>query len=117
MTRIHGEAVLDSVPVAIAAATLFLRVEDSSRADAPAVTILEHRIGGISRAAGTGDPVQFALMLPSPPPAGPGWNLRAALCSDPSGTLHSGDYVSERCYALASDAGARPLRIMLRRLA
>ncbi|GIZ52838.1 hypothetical protein [Noviherbaspirillum aridicola] len=116
MTRIYGEAALDAVPAAIDNATLFLRVEDCTRADACALTIVEHRIAGISRAAGNTDPVQFALMLPAPP-AGPGWTLRASLCQDPSGNLRQGDYVSNRRYAVGGSAAGRPLRIMLHRLA
>lgn len=116
MTRIHGEARLDTVPFAIEGATLVLRVEDSRRADAPAVVVAEHRICGISRAAGNADPVQFALMLPAQAPPGGGWSLRVELCSDPSRGLRQGDYAStERCALLPTET-ERPLRIVLHRL-
>lgn len=115
MNRIHGEARLDAVPVAIEGATLLLRIEDCSRVDAPAKTIFEYSIGGISRAAGNADPVQFALTLPRQAPAGgAGWSLRAQLCRNPSGELQPGDYVSTRRYPLAAAGG--PMRIMLQRV-
>jgi hypothetical protein len=116
MKKIVGEAVLDGVPEAIAHATLVLRVEDCSRADAPAIKVFEHRIGGISRPAGNADPLQFAFSLPADAPPSASWSLRAQLCRDPEGVLQQGDYVSVRRYALANVLGGATLRIALQRL-
>jgi hypothetical protein len=117
LRTIRGEAVLDCVPGPIRDATLVLRVEECSRADAAAAVVLEHRISGIARAAADRNPIRFALALPAGEHAvSAEWSVRAQLICNPLQGLARGDYVSTRRYPLAGARVGGLLRIELERL-
>lgn len=60
---VRGEIVLPSAGLPEKAAEVIVRVEDVSRADAPAVTVAEQRLGEVDLA--DGDAIPFAIEVPA----------------------------------------------------
>jgi hypothetical protein len=93
--------------------TVIVKVEDTRRADAPAVLIAEWRIRSVSRSPGRRDPVPFAIEC-----LAGGELTRCAFRvhdeADATDHISPGGYVSTQCYPLA---GVAPLDRLVVRVA
>jgi uncharacterized lipoprotein YbaY len=101
--RIDGDIYFKEVTTAFTGATIIVRIEDVSRADASSVVIAEQRIVNVSRSPGERDPVPFSIEYQaSGDPAN--YSLRAHVDVDANGEVLPGDYVSTQSYPLAGIA-------------
>jgi uncharacterized lipoprotein YbaY len=99
-TVLRGRVVFPDGDRLGSAANLVVRVEDASRADAPATTVAEHVAEGIRLPDGDTS-VPFEMRVPAGlvDPAGP-YSVRVHVDVTGSGTVTSGDFVSTRWYPL-----------------
>lgn len=99
-----GVLLLDPHAASFEGGTACISVEDTSRADASALTIAETTISSLSHKRGQSERVAFALACDEPP--GPRrWSVRASL--DRPGT---GQFTTDRVYA-GRETGPLTLRL------
>jgi uncharacterized lipoprotein YbaY len=101
--RIVGHIEFAEILAPFADATVIVKVEDTRRADAPAVVIAEQRIRHVSRAPGQHAPVLFAIECSADSELAH-YALKAHVDVDASGDVSVGDYVSTQSYPLAEVA-------------
>jgi len=108
--RIEGEIEFAEIFAPFAGVTIIVKVEDTRRADAPAMVSTEHRIRNVSRSPDHRDPVPFAIDCPD------GGELthcalRVHVDVDADGDVSPEDYVSSQSYPLAGAASLTRLLV------
>ena len=90
---IEGDVTFETVVSPISSATLFVRIQDVSRADAPSIVVAEVALRDISLQPGRNRRLPFRLDAPALDPRGR-YNLMAHLDVDNSGAISAGDYLT-----------------------
>ena len=101
--RIEGEVRFSEISAPFDDATVIVLVEDASRADAAAKTIVERRLTGISRTPDNHDPVPFLIDLPASKRVSC-YSLRVHVSLKSTDEIAVGDYVSTQSYPLKDDS-------------
>jgi uncharacterized lipoprotein YbaY len=91
--------------------TVYVRVEEASRADAPAAVVAQIMLRGVEVAAAA-PPLPFDLSGIPTAPAGR-YVVRAHADVDGDGRITRGDYISTQSYPVLAGAAADVVRIVL----
>lgn len=110
--NIEGAVYFSAISASFSNATVIVRIEDTSRADAPARVISEHRVSGVARSPENRDPVPFAIHLPEAEVVSC-CSLRVHVDVGSTGEISPGDYVSTQSYPLRSNSSAPHLRVVV----
>lgn len=110
--RVEGEVCFSEIPAPFSDATVIIRLEDTSRADAAAEVISERRLTGISRSPDNHDPVSFVIDLPTTEIISR-CSLRVHVNLKSTSEITVGDYVSTQSYPLKGDSSPIRLRIIV----
>ena len=94
---VTGSIILGGEVRAFTGATVYVRLEDVSRADAAATLVAEQVLEGVSHRAGAEEGLDFALYGP-PPAEGADCNVSVHVDVDGDGEVSRGDYVTVESY-------------------
>ena len=94
---VHGEVVFDETGRSFSGATVYVRLEDVSRADAPARIVAEQILHDIAHTAGTATQLQFALEGAVPDERAR-YAVRVHVDVDGDGQVSRGDFLSMESY-------------------
>jgi uncharacterized lipoprotein YbaY len=111
MSQLHGWIEFAAVPHAVRG-TLWVRLVDVGRADAPAITVAEKAISAVNILSAA-DRVGFVLDVPDLD-ARKRYAVEAHLDVDGSGVTSVGDYRTMEHFGVRPDTIARPVTIRLR---
>jgi putative lipoprotein len=92
--------------------TLYVRVQDTSRADAPAVTVAEQVFRGVEVAPGS-PPIHFTVQGIPHNERAP-YTVRVHADVDGTGVVSKGDYVSTESYPVQTGDQPAPVTIVAR---
>ncbi len=112
---IEGDVIIEVVTTPIRSATLYVRVQDVSRADAGSTVVAETALRGISLQAGSDQKVPFQLEVPALSPRGQ-YIVTAHLDLDNSGTVTPGDYLTMESIPIRESSPRGRLSIPARRV-
>jgi putative lipoprotein len=115
MRTITGSIELPAGVVPAQSAQMFVRVEDVSRADAPARRLGEQVLPHLVREDFARGSVAFTVAVPDPPPNTTA-TVRVHLDMDGDGVISRGDYVSTEHIPVLATGAASDLRVRLRRV-
>ena len=107
---VEGEIVFDGEVRAFAGAKAYVRLEDVSRADAPAAVVAEQVLEA-SAAGGRAAPLSFALSGAAPD-ARAAYSVRVHVDVDGDGRIGPGDYVTTESYPAVTRG--HPSRVTVR---
>jgi hypothetical protein len=99
----RGVLRLDPAAPPFTGARAFVRLEDTTYADAAAALLAEQVLEGVDHAPGVAEELPFALQGPPPPPEVRGASVSAYVDVDGSGRLSPGDLVSQQSYPAPLD--------------
>ena len=108
--RVEGEVYFSEIPDPFVGATVIIRVEDTSRADAAAELISERRLTGVSRSPDNPYFIPFVIDVPTTK-AELSCSIRVHVDVNSTGEITSGDYVSTQSYQLKSNSS--PIRLQV----
>lgn len=108
--RVDCDLCFSKIPCAFDDATVIVRVEDSSRADAAAELICEHRFAGVSRTSGDTDPLPLVIDVPASERLAH-CTLRVHVDIGSTGEVKRGDHVSTQSYPLPMGESPRHLAV------
>lgn len=94
----QGVLRLDPKAPAFTGARAFVRLEDTTYADAAATLLAEQVVEGVDHAPGAAEELPFALQGPLPPPEVRSASVSAHVDVDGDGRLSPGDLVSQESY-------------------
>ncbi len=114
MARVTGLIRFAELRGPIRNATVYVRVEDASLADAAAVRLGEQVLRGVDVDPG-GPPVPFAVAAAEPPPRAR-CTVRVLVDLDGDGALGRGDWASRQGYPVLGRAGAGPVDVVVREI-
>ena len=107
---VEGRIEFGLVPPRIDAADVYVDVEDTTYADAPAVTVFRERLTGVSY-AGEPEGLAFRLHYSSQRPAGATHTLRVLVDLDRDGRPGRGDYVSYQAVRVPEGGAVAHVRV------
>jgi uncharacterized lipoprotein YbaY len=94
----RGVIRLDPAAPPFTGAQAFVRLEDTTYADAAASLLAEQVVEGVDHAAGAAEELPFALQGPFPPPETRSASVSAYVDVDGDGRFGPGDLVSQESY-------------------
>jgi uncharacterized lipoprotein YbaY len=112
---VSGSIILGGEVGSFAGVTVYVRLEDISRADAPAVLMAEHALEGVSHQAGTEDSLDFAL-YGLPPAEGADCNVSVHVDVDGDGEVSRGDYITVESYPVITRGAPDRVRVRLEKV-
>jgi uncharacterized lipoprotein YbaY len=107
---VSGSIILGAEVGSFDGVTVYVRLEDVSRADAAAALIAEQTLEGVSHRAGDKDSLDFALYGP-PPAEGADYNVSAHVDLDGDGEVSRGDYVTVESYPVLTRGAPARVRV------
>jgi uncharacterized lipoprotein YbaY len=108
----RGIVTVDADPSGLREARVYVRLEDTSRADAPSRIVAEQTLSGAALAEGT--PLRFELR--GALPGGGPCNLRVHVDVDGDGQVSPGDYVSMESYPVTTSTAQQDLQVHVHRV-
>jgi uncharacterized lipoprotein YbaY len=112
MTMLHGRVEFAAVPHAVRGGTLWVRLVDVGRADAPATTVAEKAIPGVTILSAA-DRVDFVLDVPDLD-ARKRYAVEAHLDVDGSGVTSVGDYRTMEHFGVRPETIDQPVTVQVR---
>jgi putative lipoprotein len=109
----RGSVTIDADPSGLREAKVYVRLEDTSRADASSRIVAEQTLSGADLGAGT--PLQFELRGALPDRVSQ-CNLRVHVDVDGDGQVSPGDYVSTESYPVTRSTAQQVLQVRVRRV-
>jgi uncharacterized lipoprotein YbaY len=107
---VSGSVILGGEVGSFSGATVYVRLEDVSRADAAAVLLAEQVLEGVSHRAGAEDSLEFAL-YGRRPAEGTDCNVSVHVDVDGDGEVSRGDYVTVESYPAGTRRGQDRVRV------
>jgi uncharacterized lipoprotein YbaY len=114
-TRVRGEILFGAPPPSLAGARIIVRLENVSRADAPASVAAEKVWEGPGGPWPTGAALPFNLPVPAVNP-GASYTIRVLIDVDRDGRLGQGDYISTESYPVLTYGQPQFVRVTVKRL-
>ena len=108
---VHGEVVFDETAQPFSGATVYVRLEDVSREDAPAQIMAEQILRDVSHTAGSATQLQFAIEGTIPDERAR-YAVRVHVDIDGDGQISGGDYISMESYPVLTYG--HPSRVTVR---
>jgi uncharacterized lipoprotein YbaY len=109
----RGSVTIDADPSGLRDARVYVRLEDTSRADASSRIVAEQTLSGAALAQGT--PLRFELRG-ALPDRGSQWNLRVHVDVDGDGQVSPGDYISTESYPVTPSTAQQDMQVRVRRV-
>jgi uncharacterized lipoprotein YbaY len=108
-----GSVIINADPSQLRNATVYVRLEDVSRADAPSRIVAEQVLSGVSFAEGT--PLRFELrgVLPG---GSLSCRLRVHVDVDGDGQVSLGDYVSTESYPVTPSTAQADMQVRVHKV-
>ena len=94
-------------------ATLYVRLEDVSEADAPAKVVSEYVRRGVTVNPETAETVTFTLTGEAPDPTA-SYSVRAHLDVDGDGQVSAGDFISTQSYPVLTSGHPSRVSVLVR---
>ena len=92
-----GEIVFDSPPGSLSGATIWIRLEDTSLADAPAEVVSERVLTDLPARLAVDERIPFSLCGPEPDPTA-SYSLNVHVDLQGQGKINPGDYINMASY-------------------
>lgn len=94
---VRGKIVFDPVPEDLSGATVYVRLEDTSLADAPSRVVAEQVLTHVPARVTTNDTVPFTLYGQQPDPRA-NYSVSVHVDMHSSGKIRQGDYINTESY-------------------
>ena len=112
---VEGDIEFEDLTSPVDGATICVRVEDVSRADAPATCLAEQVMRDV-RLSGPGRvTVPFSVQASIPDPNGQ-YVIRVHVDLSGNGEVKSGDYITTQSYPISTSGGSARMLVRLRRV-
>jgi hypothetical protein len=118
MDFVSGRVVLDGWQGEIGPATVYVRLEDTGRVDAPARTVALQTLAGVALDDVPEEGIEFALEVPEEDPRWPWTQYTVSVLVDLDGDGQSsvGDYRSMRAYPVLTQGYGHRVDVHVRRI-
>jgi uncharacterized lipoprotein YbaY len=110
--RIEGEICFSKIYASFTNATISIKIENVSHADAVARVIFEHHLTGVSRSPDNHGPVPFVISFQETEPLSH-CSLRIHVDVNATGEVTLGDYVSTQNYLLNNNSSPIHLQVIV----
>ncbi len=111
---VEGEIKFEEAPP-FSGATMYVRLEDVSVADAPARVVAEDTRRGVSFDPRAGESLKFAIEGAEPDPKA-SYSVRAHIDIDGDGQVSRGDFISMQSYPVLTFGYPRQVSVLVRRV-
>jgi uncharacterized lipoprotein YbaY len=112
---VEGDIEFEDLTSPIDGATIHIRVEDVSRADAPAIRLVEQVISDVMLMGPGRVSVPFSMQVSLPDPNGQ-YSLRVHVDLRGNGLVEAGDYITTQSYPVSASAGSSRMLVQVRRV-
>ena len=112
---VEGEINFEGQSTSFTYATVYVRLEEVSAADAPARVVAEHIRRNVAFDPQAGEALAFTLEAEAPDPTA-SYSVRAHIDLDGDGQVSRGDYISMQSYPVLTFGYPRRVSVLVRRI-
>lgn len=112
---VKGDIEFEDLTSPIDGATIYIRVEDVSRADAPATRLVEQVISNVMLTGQGRVTVPFSMQVSLPDPSEQ-YSLRVHVDLSGNGLVEAGDYITTQSHPVSASTGSTRMLVKVNRV-